>query len=200
MRIFRPPQHHHHHHPANVGLEQWSNGSYPNANNFQDDMAIITSLVGPRVSRPDAPAECNTAFAYRDLTAVVSNVFTTFPTAIITCPLGTHLYPIRIRNRYELIMTPPANGNMKARVSIVPAVQSSSGQWVPASNAQFTTLGQNDAYSSSEVRFVSTSAVPAGNYLVRVAAMAEPGNANTYPFPAYGSVGSYTMKIRNGFL
>lgn len=70
------------------------------------------------------------------------------------------------------------------------------GQWVP--DGSFTTLGTNDAYSSAPFLFQSPSRLTAGNYIFRILSIAEPGNANTFPFPVYGSTGRYMFRIRNG--
>lgn len=178
---------------ATVGIDQWSRGEYVNADNTQDDIGIITTAVGARQS---ARAACTTTFAYRDLSTVLSTTFTAFPESIITCAGGVHSYPVRIRALYALTVTPPAEGNMKVRISFARAVLQN-GQWI-ASTA-FTTLGTNDAYASTAFAYTAPGAVTAGNYIVRIQSIAEPGNANTYPFPVYGSVGRYTLRIRNGF-
>lgn len=150
-----------------------------------------------RPSSPSSPAACTATFAYRDLTTVASNTFTTFPTAVILCGSGIHAYPVRIRGRYALDVTPLTEGNMKFQVSIVPAVQSG-GLWI--ANGTPNVLGSNDAYTSMAVSYTAPSAVSTGDYLVRIESIAEPGNANTQAFPSYGSVGAYTLRIRNSFV
>lgn len=71
-----------------------------------------------------------------------------------------------------------------------------SGQWTASS--RFTILGTNDAYSSVPFTYTAPRALSAGDYIIRILSIEERGNANTYPFPVYGSVGSYTFAIRNG--
>ncbi len=178
---------------APVGIDQWSRGEYTSANNREDDTRIITNAVGARVS---ATAACSRTFPYRDLSAVGSTTVTPFTTAVITCAGGAHSYPVRIRRRYTVSVAVPTEGNMKFRVSIARAVLRS-GQWV--ASGSFTTLGVNDAYSSATFVYTVPRAVTLGNYLVRIQSIAEPGSANTYPFPVYGSMGSYTLGITNGF-
>ncbi len=127
---------------------------------------------------------------------MASSTFTSFAAAIITCAGGQHSYPIRIRGRYALEVRPPTEGNMKFRVTFAPAVQRN-GQWVASRTA--TVLGTNDAYASTPFTYTAPRAVTTGNYIVSIQSIAEPGNSNTYPFPVYGSMGSYTLRLRNGF-
>jgi hypothetical protein len=141
-------------------------------------------------------ALCTTTFARVDLTSVSSSTFFAFPESIITCGGGAHSYPVRIRGRYALDVTPPAEGNMKFQVQIARA-RLRRGQWVASTS--FTTLGANDAYSSTPFVYTAPSAVATGDYLIRIQSIREAGNSNTYPFAVYGSVGRYTMRLRNGF-
>lgn len=181
---------------ATVGLDQWSRGEYAGASNTEDDMAIITSKVGPRVSTESEPAACTATLPYRDLSTVAASITISYPTATITCGGGSHSYPMRIRGRYNITVMPPDEGNMKFQVTISRAVQSG-GVWIASGST--TVLGSNDAYASTPVRFRASAPVVVNDYLITVRSIAEPGNSNTYAFPEYGSVGSYTLSIRNGF-
>lgn len=62
------------------------------------------------------------------------------------------------------------------------------------SNGPFTTLGDNDAYSSATFTYtLRPGASVSGNYMVRILSIAEPGGgSNTYAFPG-------NMGIRYGF-
>lgn len=173
-------------------MEQWSRGEYAYADNREDDIRIIQNAVGARTG---PTAACSTTFAYRDLSTVPSTTVTTYPEATITCGGGSHSYPVRILGGYVINVTVPTEGNMKFSVAIASA-RLRSGQWV--ANGGFTTLGTNDAYSSAPFGYQAPSRLALGNYIIRIQSIAEPGNANTYPFPAYGSVGRYTWTLQNG--
>ena len=180
-------------HPtAPVGIDQWSKGGYTNANNGEDDITIITNALGARVS---ATAACTKTCPYRDLSTVRSTTVATSPTATITCAGGAHSYPVRIRRRYMLSVAVPIHGNMKFQVAIARA-QLNNGQWV--SSGGFTNLGSNDAYSSRAFTYTAPSSLQVGSYMVRILSIAEPGSSTTYAFPVYGSIGSYTLSIKNG--
>jgi len=176
-----------------VGLDQWSRGQYPSANNQQDDVVIIRNLIGTRPNTVNAPAGCTLKLPYLDLTTVSSFTTTTYPQAVITCESGQHQYPVRIRGRYTITVSPIAETNLRFQVEIFRAVLTG-GQWVTSGTG--TTLGANDAYSSTSVVFTAPSAVATGNYIT---AIAQPTAPNTYAFPNYGSMGFYTMSLRNGF-
>lgn len=163
-----------------MGLEQWSRGEYTSADNREDDITIITRQVGARPNLPNAPAACTATWGYRDLSAVASSTVTTYPETTLTCAGGSHSFPMRLRGRYSLRVTPPTDGNMKFRVSIARA-RLRSGQWV--ADGSFTTLGVNDAYSSAPFTYTSPSALALNNYIIRIQSIAEPGNSVTYPFP-----------------
>lgn len=179
-----------------VGLDQWSRGQYPSADNEQDDVAVIRGLIGTRPNTVNAPAGCTLKLPYRDLTTVSSSTTSTYPQAAITCESGQHQYPVRIRQRYTITVSPIAETNLRFQVEIFSAVLTG-GQWVTSGTG--TTLGANDAYSSTSVVFTASSAVAAGNYIFRITAIAQPTAPNTYAFPTYGSMGFYTMSLRNGF-
>jgi len=181
-------------HPtAPVGIDQWSKGEYTSANNGEDDITIITNAVGPRVS---TTAACTRTFPYRDLSSVRSTTAVPSPRATITCAGGAHSYPVRIRRRYRLSVAVPIHGNMKFQVAIARA-EYINGQYVPSGG--FTNLGSNDAYSSGTFTYTASSRLTQGNYIVRILSIAEPGSSTTYAFPVYGSIGSYTLSIMNGF-
>jgi hypothetical protein len=182
---------------AVVGLDQWSRGQYTSANNQEDDVARIRSLVGTRPNTATAPAGCtNFKLPYRDLTAVPSTTTITYPQAAITCQSGNHQYPMRIRGRFTITVSPVAESNLRFQVQRFRAVLSR-GQWVTSGSG--TTLGANDAYSSTSVVYTAPSAITTGNYIFRITAIAQPTATNTFAFPAYGSMGFYTVSIRNGF-
>lgn len=173
-----------------MGLEQWSRGEYTSANNREDDTAIITRLVGTRPNLPGAPAACTTTWGYRDLSSVASSTVTTYLETTLTCPGGSHSFPMRLRGRYSLRVTPPTDGNIKFQVSIVRA-RLRSGQWV--ADGRFTTLGVNDAYSSAPFTYTSPRALSLGNYIIRIQSIAERGNSATYPFP--GKKPQHTLQL-----
>ena len=85
--------------PAVVGLDQWSRGQYPSADNQQDDVAVIRNLIGSRPNTVNAPAGCTLKLPYRDLTTVPSTTTTTYPQAAITCESRQHQYPVRLSGR-----------------------------------------------------------------------------------------------------
>jgi hypothetical protein len=181
---------------AVVGLDQWSRGQYPSASNQEDDVARIRNLVGTRPNTVNAPAGCtNFKLPYRDLTTVPSTTTTTYPQAAITCASGNHQYPVRIRGRYTITVSPVAESNLRFQVQIFTAVRRG-GQWVTSGRG--TTLGANDAYSSSSV-VSAPRTIRTGNYIFRITAIAQATAPNTYAFPVYGSMGFYTVSIRNGF-
>lgn len=139
---------------------------------------------------------CTLKLAYRDLTRVSSLITTTYPQAAITCANGQHQYPVRIRGRYTITVSPVAETNLRFQVQIFRAVLSG-GQWVTSGTG--TTLGANDTYSSTSVVYTRSSAIMTGNYMFRITANAQPTATNTFRFPAYGSMGFYTASIPNGF-
>jgi hypothetical protein len=179
-----------------VGLDQWSNGQYPKASNTEDDVLIIRNRIGTRPSTVGAPAGCTLSVTYSDLTSVPSTTTITYPQAAITCANGQHQYPVKIRGRYTITVSPVPESNLRFQVQIFTAALSG-GQWVTTNTG--LTLGANDAYDSTSVVYTAPSAITTGDYIFRITAIAQPTATNTYAFPAYGSMGFYTVSIRNGF-
>lgn len=163
-----------------MGLEQWSRGEYAYADNREDDITIIQRQIGARPNSALIPAACTTTWGYRDLSTVASSTVTNYPVTTLTCAGGSHSYPMRLRGRYSLTVTPPTDGNMKFQVSIARA-RLRNGQWV--ADGSFTTLGANDAYSSTPFTYTSPSSLALNNYIIRILSVAETGNSVTYPFP-----------------
>lgn len=157
-------------------ITQWSKGEYPNANNLEDDLAIITSKI-QRIPLPQnylrlgANSSCN--FYYTGSSRVrYSNEMTSWDFSAYN------------RSSITVRVTPYQstwNSNPTYRGNNLDAVLIIIKDW--------TVLDYQQPSGTADI--VLTRDVEAGQYLIAVGGSGDP----TIPFSSYGSLGQYNIDL-----
>lgn len=163
-----------------ISVTQWSRGEYPDANNVEDDLAIITSMTNQNKFgyRPD---DYGNSAATAGSFQFTSNG-TGFVNGIIERTADTDWFRIDLADGDATITADPLA--VGANLDILLDLFDSNGNKIATSNPQ----NQLDAFISANLR--------AGTYFVKIQGT---GRAATFFDPGYtdyGSLGQYTINVQ----
>jgi hypothetical protein len=154
---------------------QWSKGEYPNANNHEDDLAIIASAANGFGYVADEAGNSRSTAA--DLNYPGGSVS---QTGFITSSVDADYY--RFTGTGNCTITATAASPL-ANLDIAMEVQDANGLIVVSSNP--------DTSPSAAV----SATLSAGTYYVKISGAGRAGNPNVgdYGYSTYGSIGAYTL-------
>ena len=165
-------------------VTHWSKGEYPNANNIQDDLLIISSTNNSVAYRADDHGSNSSTAGWLDITEDGD----AYAEGIIERNTD--------RDSFRFSTT---GGNLSIQVNPVPAI---GGGSVPVANldikaellqvtSSLTSIIATSSPGSSLAAYFNISSLPAGDYLVRVSGSGK--NNLITGYSNYASLGSYTI-------
>jgi hypothetical protein len=150
-------------------VTQWSKGDYPNANNFQDDVAIITSKLGLVANPTNTFKKSSTSNCPTFLSGSGIVRSTTVPSQwTLKLAAASDVTIKAVPNLYK------AGADLDINLSLYTSL-----------NTLKATAAPNGDTSAS----ITVKALPAGTYTIRVKSSGD----TTTPYPTYASMGSYTI-------
>lgn len=163
-----------------VNVSQWSKGEYLNANNKEDDLAIITQFANGVAYVAD---EAGTSAATAAPLMVTSGSIN--QTGLITGATDSDFFQFTSTGGAVVITASPAA--VSPNLDILLELRNGAGTLVTATSATTNPANPVDGLAAT-----LSATLTAGSYTVKVAGTSK-GSATVDGYSAYGSLGAYTL-------
>ena len=172
-------------------ITQWSKGEYTNANNLEDDTAIILAKVGSAISSTGGNSRSSAARIDNIVDSTATNETAKVQGVIETPTTEDFFYFVATASGAVTASAKvvPSSGYTRANLDLILTLYScsaaiTSGNPLTATIADPSTMGAAIGLSVSSPGYYDLSVKPTGN-----------GNPATTGYSSYGSLGQYTLQV-----